>query len=88
MCPLVPLARRLRVVACDPSGLVHVIIETTNRPAVEVVIAALEPSADAIAHVRGGGENGEEWYKAGYKATKPNTWKDGIAVPGLPTLTR
>ena len=23
---------------------------------------------------------GEEWYKAGYKATKPNTWKDAIAV--------
>ncbi|HUL74762.1 MAG TPA: prolyl oligopeptidase family serine peptidase [Vicinamibacterales bacterium] len=30
-------------------------------------------------HVRGGGEKGEEWYKAGYKATKPNTWKDFIA---------
>ncbi|NDP42568.1 MAG: S9 family peptidase [Aromatoleum sp.] len=33
----------------------------------------------AVAHVRGGGEDGEEWYKAGYKATKPNTWKDAIA---------
>ncbi len=33
-----------------------------------------------FAHVRGGGEYGEEWYKAGYKATKPNTWKDAIAV--------
>ncbi len=32
----------------------------------------------AIAHVRGGGEKGEEWYRAGYKATKPNTWKDLI----------
>ncbi len=30
----------------------------------------------AIAHVRGGGEYGEDWYKAGYKQTKPNTWKD------------
>ncbi len=30
----------------------------------------------AIPHVRGGSEKGEEWYKAGYKATKPNTWKD------------
>lgn len=30
----------------------------------------------AIAHVRGGGEKGEDWYKAGYKTTKPNTWKD------------
>jgi prolyl oligopeptidase len=33
----------------------------------------------AIAHVRGGGELGDEWYKAGYKKTKPNTWKDLIA---------
>jgi prolyl oligopeptidase len=33
----------------------------------------------AIAHVRGGGEYGEDWYKAGYKSTKPNTWKDFIA---------
>ena len=33
----------------------------------------------AYAHVRGGGEFGEDWYKAGYKATKPNTWKDAIA---------
>lgn len=34
----------------------------------------------AVAHVRGGGEYGEDWYKAGYKATKPNTWKDAIAA--------
>jgi prolyl oligopeptidase len=33
-----------------------------------------------IAHVRGGGEYGEEWHRAGYKATKPNTWKDAIAA--------
>ena len=33
----------------------------------------------AVAHVRGGGENGEEWYKGGYQQTKPNTWKDAIA---------
>ncbi|MCC2547641.1 prolyl oligopeptidase family serine peptidase [Hymenobacter sp. BT175] len=33
----------------------------------------------AIPHVRGGGELGEEWHKAGQKATKPNTWKDLIA---------
>lgn len=32
----------------------------------------------AIAHVRGGGEKGESWHKAGYKQTKPNTWKDLI----------
>ena len=30
----------------------------------------------AIPHVRGGSEKGQEWYKAGYKITKPNTWKD------------
>jgi prolyl oligopeptidase len=33
----------------------------------------------AIAHVRGGGENGEEWYRAGFQQTKPNTWNDFIA---------
>ena len=33
----------------------------------------------AIAHVRGGGELGESWHMAGFKETKPNTWKDFIA---------
>lgn len=33
----------------------------------------------AIAHVRGGGEKGDTWHKAGFKTTKPNTWKDMIA---------
>jgi prolyl oligopeptidase len=33
----------------------------------------------AIPHVRGGGELGDQWYKGGFKATKPNTWKDLIA---------
>jgi prolyl oligopeptidase len=33
----------------------------------------------AYAHVRGGGEKGDAWYKGGLKATKPNTWKDFIA---------
>ncbi|MGS2760936.1 prolyl oligopeptidase family serine peptidase [Sinomicrobium sp. M5D2P9] len=33
----------------------------------------------AIPHVRGGGEKGDAWYKAGFKTTKPNTWKDLIA---------
>jgi len=32
-----------------------------------------------FAHVRGGGEKGEAWYRAGWKTTKPNTWKDFIA---------
>lgn len=31
-------------------------------------------------HVRGGGQKGEAWHKAGYKTTKPNTWKDMISA--------
>jgi prolyl oligopeptidase len=34
----------------------------------------------AYAHVRGGSEKGEAWYRAGYKTTKPNTWKDFISA--------
>jgi prolyl oligopeptidase len=33
----------------------------------------------AVCHVRGGGEYGDPWYRAGWKATKSNTWKDYIA---------
>jgi len=33
----------------------------------------------ALAHVRGGGELGEDWHVAGKKLTKPNTWRDMIA---------
>jgi prolyl oligopeptidase len=33
----------------------------------------------AVAHVRGGGEYGEEWHRWGMKLTKPNTWRDLIA---------
>ena len=33
----------------------------------------------AIANVRGSGVYGNDWYQAGFKATKSNTWKDGIA---------
>ena len=33
-----------------------------------------------IPHVRGGGELGDSWHKAGQKLNKPNTWKDAIAT--------
>jgi prolyl oligopeptidase len=33
----------------------------------------------AYAHVRGGGEKGDAWHKAGMKKTKPNSWNDFIA---------
>ena len=33
----------------------------------------------AVAHVRGGGEFGEQWRLAGQKLTKPNSWRDFIA---------
>lgn len=33
-----------------------------------------------VAHVRGGGELGEDWHRAGQKSSKPNTWRDVIAV--------
>ncbi|MBS0367440.1 MAG: S9 family peptidase [Proteobacteria bacterium] len=32
------------------------------------------------AYVRGGGEYGRDWHKAGQLANKPNTWRDLIAV--------
>jgi len=40
---------------------------------------AREGGIYAVAHVRGGGEKGDKWYKGGFKDTKPNTWKDFIA---------
>jgi prolyl oligopeptidase len=33
----------------------------------------------ALANVRGSGVHGDTWYRAGQKANKANTWKDGIA---------
>jgi len=33
----------------------------------------------AYANVRGSGAFGDAWHRAGFKTTKPNTWKDGIA---------
>ncbi len=34
----------------------------------------------AFVNPRGSGVHGEAWHRAGFKATKPNTWKDGIAA--------
>lgn len=34
----------------------------------------------AVVHARGGGAFGKSWHDAGKKATKANTWKDGIAA--------
>ncbi|MCE4553428.1 prolyl oligopeptidase family serine peptidase [Pelomonas cellulosilytica] len=34
----------------------------------------------ALANVRGSGVFGDPWHRAGFKATKPNTWKDGLAA--------
>ncbi len=33
----------------------------------------------AVAHVRGGGEYGEDWHQGGQKLTKHNTWQDFLA---------
>ena len=40
---------------------------------------ALRGVVVAYAHPRGGSEKGEDWYRGGYKTTKPNTWKDYIS---------
>ncbi|QCX01101.1 hypothetical protein FGM00_13610 [Aggregatimonas sangjinii] len=34
----------------------------------------------AVAHIRGGGEKGQDWHDAGRIATKSNSWKDIISV--------
>ncbi|MCA3219340.1 MAG: S9 family peptidase [Burkholderiales bacterium] len=34
----------------------------------------------AVANPRGSGAFGQDWYRAGFQATKPNTWKDFIAA--------
>ncbi|WP_299433851.1 prolyl oligopeptidase family serine peptidase [uncultured Aquimarina sp.] len=46
---------------------------------VKIMTWVQEGGIFAIAHVRGGGEKGDAWYKGGYKDTKPNSWKDFIA---------
>jgi len=34
----------------------------------------------AFVNARGSGAFGDPWHRAGFKTTKPNTWKDGIAA--------
>ena len=34
----------------------------------------------AFVNPRGSGAHGDAWHRAGFKATKPNTWKDGVAA--------
>ncbi|WP_299678330.1 prolyl oligopeptidase family serine peptidase [uncultured Dokdonia sp.] len=41
---------------------------------------AIEGGILVYSYVRGGGQKGDDWHKAGYKTTKPNTWKDMIAT--------
>lgn len=54
---------------------------TSNSPyfAKTYLLWALKGGIVVIAHVRGGGEKGESWYKGGFKETKPNSWKDLIS---------
>jgi prolyl oligopeptidase len=56
--------------------------QDVNRPGFDArAIAFLEQGGVvATAHVRGGGEYGKTWWQAGHKQTKPNTWRDLIAV--------
>lgn len=45
----------------------------------EELIWVEEGGIYCVAHVRGGGEKGDQWYQAGKKANKSNSWKDLIA---------
>jgi len=58
-------------------GAYSVSMEPTFMP--PFLLWAQQGGILACPHVRGGGELGEAWHKAGQKATKPNTWKDLIA---------
>ena len=55
---------------------------TAYSPAFNPRILALVDAGAIVgyANVRGGGEYGREWHKAGQLANKPNTWRDLIAV--------
>ena len=42
----------------------------------------------AVAHVRGGGERGRDWHRAGQRAHKPNSWRDLVACAEHLVATR
>ena len=42
----------------------------------------------ALANVRNSGVHGHDWYLAGKKATKSNTWKDSVACRPIPDCAR
>lgn len=58
-------------------GAYGIVDEPAYSPSVLVVLE--HGMWQAIAHVRGGGVEGDSWHRAGMKSTKPNTWKDFIA---------
>lgn len=49
---------------------------TPNFNKKQLPLAAYYDVIIAVAHIRGGGEKGEDWHKAGMKTNKPNSWKD------------
>ncbi len=66
--------------ACDPPHRLRRVGISFDPDFVPYRLAWLERGGViAIAHVRGGGEYGEEWYRAGYKLTKQHTIDDFIA---------
>ncbi|AZB19901.1 S9 family peptidase [Chryseobacterium indologenes] len=54
-------------------------ISSVPRFSNKLVVLLEQGVVTAIAHVRGGGEKGENWHQDGMKSKKPNTWKDFIA---------
>ena len=54
----------------------------TNNPGFSAnrLLWCMDGGIWAVAHVRGGGALGDAWRMAGFKTSKPNTWKDLIAI--------
>ena len=85
--PLVILHRRgialdgshpVMLTAYGAYGAVY--IDPSNWPDVDALNAYWQQGfIIAVAGVRGGGERGASWHRAGQKTTKPKSWKDLIA---------